>query len=83
MTRQYSRSEEWVEVVGGVPPRASSGRPRITLNPGEMRMRAVGETTSGGTYKRQFARDGRTDYHAAIRTVDGVRYLYIWRDAIT
>lgn len=64
--------------------RSSGRRPgswQIELAPGQVNRRTVpAGTRSVGNYNRNFIKQGRTDYHAAIRTVDGVRYLYIWRD---
>lgn len=58
------------------------GRPRIILEPGKAIRRQVSSKTTSNIYEKTFQQQGRPDYHAAVRTVDGVRYLYIWRDPL-
>ena len=55
---------------------------RIVLAPGEILRRPVTSASSGGNYQAAFLSQGRPDYHAATRTVDGIKYLYLWRDPI-
>ena len=71
-------SIEW-ETVTSLPKR-SSGRPRLTLEPGQMVRRPVGNKGQASSYNKRFKSAGRTDYHAYLRIVDGVSYLYIVRD---
>ena len=64
-----------------VPPAKRRGRSRLELAPGEVRRRIHPKPGTSSNYNVMFRQQGRTDYHAANRTVDNVRYLYIWRDA--
>ncbi|GEM_PF-6713437 len=73
---------DWVEtdeIPGG--DRKPPGRPRLELAPGQKRYRVVGPRFSSD-YEFRFQAQGRTDYHACVRTVDGERRLYIWRDEV-
>ena len=83
--------KEW-EKVAAIPDRGhgknrlKNGVPdsyQIELKPGEIIRRPDTVNGSQSTYNHSFAAQGRTDYHAVSRTVDGVRYLYVWRDAET
>lgn len=54
---------------------------RLQIEPGQIIRRPVINST-GGQYTSAFKRQGRTDLHVATRTVDGQRWLYIWRDPL-
>ena len=71
------------ETVESLPP-SNYGAPheKIILGAGEIRRRLVKGGSTAGNYNTAFKKQGRNDYHAASRTVDGVRYLYIWRDPL-
>lgn len=69
------------ETATSVPEVAGVGRPVVLLlQPGEIRWRVAGPKETAGGYIKNFNETGRLDYHAGIRTVDGQRRLYIWRD---
>lgn len=72
---------EW-EKVDSVP-KAKAGAPaRFELAPGEVVRKVVKSNSTATGLTSNFKRQGRTDYHAGMRTIDGVRYVYIWRDPI-
>ena len=72
---------DW-ETVDSVPARVRPGRDGaiLTLKPGQI-VRRVVIGKSGGGNNVWMARKG-PDYHSGQRTVDGQRYLYIWRDPL-
>ena len=72
--------KQW-ETVTEIPEPAKGRLDRIFLEPGQIKRSPCGRSTAAG-YQTSFKKQGRTDYHAIQRTVDGIRYLYIWRDPI-
>ena len=72
---------EW-EKVDAVPTTKThgGGNPKLRLAPGEVIRRVVAPQRSAGTYSSRFRKYGQHDYHSIRRTVDGVAYIYIWRD---
>ena len=68
-------------VVDSITAIQHKSRPSIMLEPGEIRRRPFPGNIGNG-YGSNFKRRGLTDYHAAIRTIDGQSYLYIWRDPL-
>lgn len=69
------------EAVTEIPP-TGRGNKAIELQPGEKRRIATLHVYSAGNYLASFRKQGKTDYHAVTRKIDGVVYIYIWRDPI-
>lgn len=59
------------------------GRPRLLLEPGQIiRMELFSATANGSSHNKRFYEQERYDYHASVKTVNGKRWLYIWRDPV-
>ena len=74
------------EQTDAVPPSRQglqpSNRYAIVLEPGEIRRRETNTTGAASSLTKDFKEQGRVDYHAVQRKVDGVLYVYIWRDLL-